>query len=459
MGLGRGFGILTALALTFSVAACGGQPDSAPKHSPSPTGGVSTSPTPSGSPSASGEPVTLTFGVYGDSASVAAYKRIAEAYTDIDPDLTIKVRSWPDEDTMLTDIASGGDVPDVFLSPGASLSELIGVGLIQPVDTFLDARSVDLGDGYSRNAIEAFSQDRRLQCMPYSVSPEVVYVNTALVDFDAMTQQGLPAPTNPTSTSWSLDQFQAALQYATKPRQGIRGVYVDPTVGGLAPWLTGAGASLLDDPADPTRTVYADSKDALTSVLPILGNARFRLRAPSPARGLAAFEQGKVATLVGDRSLVPRLRRVRGLDWDVMAMPGDGGTTGDYTGLCLSAKPSDADTAADFLTYLISSDAVSRLTRSGSVVPVNQQVAYSETFLQPGRPPSHAQLFTTALKTMHALPSVRVLDQLDRTVGPEVRRLLTPSGRADLDQLTADIDDDSRTVFGGKPTASATPTR
>lgn len=456
MGLARGFGILTALALTFTVAACGGQPDSAPTSSPSPTGTTS-SPTPTGSPSASGKPVTLTFGVYGDSAAVSAYKRIAEAYTDIDPDLTLKVRSWPDQDRMLTDIASGGDVPDVFLTPGASLPDLIGVGAIQPVDSFLDARNVDLGDGYSRNAIEAFSADRRLQCMPYYVSPRVVYVNTDLVDFGAMAQQGLPAPTNPAATSWSIDQFQAAMQYAARPRQGIRGVYVDPSVAGLAPWITGAGGSLLDNADNPTRTAFADSLDALSSILPILGNSRYRLGG-TPAHGLKAFEDGKVATLVGERSLVPQLRRVRGLHWDVMAMPGGGGTSGDYTGLCLSAKPSDTDSAADFLTYLITSDAVTRLAESGSVVPVNQQVAYSDTFLQPQRPPSHAQLFTTALKTMHPLPAVGVLDQLDQTVGPQVRRLLTPAGQANLDPLTAQIDDRSRTVFGGQPTSSPTPT-
>lgn len=458
MRLARGFGVLAAVALTLPVAACGGNPDSAPTSSPSPVAGTSTASPGTGAPSASDQPVTLTFGVYGDASAVSAYKRIAEAYTDADPDLTLKMRSWPTQGAMLTDIASGNDVPDVFLTPGASLSELISAGTIQPVDSYLDARSVDLGDGYSRTAIEDFSRDRRLQCMPYTVSPEVVYLNTDLVNFTAMAQQGLAAPTDPTATSWSLDQFQAALQFASRPRQGIRGVYVDPSVEGLAPWLTGAGGSLLDDQTNPTRTAFADSTDALTALLPILGNNRFRLQAASPARGLAAFEDGKVAMLVGDRALVPRLRKAQDLHWDVMAMPGGGGTTGDYTGLCMSAKPSDADSAADFLTYLISSEAVSQLTQSGSIVPVNQQVAYSAAFLQPGRQPSRAQAFTDALKSMHALPSVGVLDQLDQMVGPQVRRLLTPGGQANLDQLTARIDDESRTVFGGQPTSSPSPT-
>jgi len=445
------------MALTLTVAACGGEPDAGPssRSTPSP----STSPSISGSPSASGEPVTLTFGVYGDKSLVKAYRRIAEAYTDTDPDLTLKIRSWPDEESMVTDLASGGKAPDVFLAPGASLSDLIDAGINQPVDSYLDARSVDLGDGYSRTAIEDFSRDKHLQCMPYLVSPLVVYVNTDLVDFAAMRQQGLPAPDpeNPKADSWSIEQFAAALQYASRPKQGIRGVYVEPTVGGIAPWLIGAGGSLLDDAAAPTRTAFGDSKDALSQILDVLDTGRYRLRASGPSQALAAFERGELATIVGDRSLVPALRKAKGLNWDVMALPGGGGTTGDYTGLCLGAHPSDADAAADFLTYLISDDAVGRLSQSGSVVPVNQKVAYDDAFLQPGRAPSHAQLFTDALKGMRPLPSVRILDQLERAVGPEVRKLLTASGRNQLDELSATIDADSQPVFGG-PSPSSTPT-
>lgn len=459
----RGIGILAALGLTVTVAACGADPE---KPSSGPTSSTSTpsaTASPSTGPSASSadsdKPVTLTLGVYGSRELVNAYRRISQAYTDIDPNLTVKIKSWPDEDTMVTDIASGGKAPDVFLSPGASLSELITLGLIQPVDSYLDARNVDLGDGYSRTAIEDFSRDKRLQCMPYSVSPQVVYINTDLVDFDAMAKQGLPAPTSVDATSWSLDQFRAAMQFASKPRQGIRGVYVDPTVTGIAPWLIGAGGSLFDDDADPTRTAFADSQDALSQLHPILGNNRFLLppSARTPSRALSWFEHGKLAAMAGTRALVPTLRKVNGLDWDVMAMPGGAGTTGDYTGLCMSADPSDPDAAADFLTYLISSSAVSKLAKSGSMVPVNQQVAYDDAFLQPNKQPARAHVFRTAVKGMHVLPSGRLLGPLQRAIGPQLQRLLQISNGDKLDRLTNRIDGESQPVFGG-PSPSASPT-
>ena len=97
-------------------------------------------------------------------------------------------------------------------------------GLTRPVDTLLDERGVDFGDAYSRDAIEAFSSDNRLQCMPYGVSPQVVFYNEALVDFARMELRGLDVP-DADHRRWSWDQFVAPrrLRGAPRPRhQGRR---------------------------------------------------------------------------------------------------------------------------------------------------------------------------------------------------------------------------------------------
>ena len=87
-----------------------------------------------------------------------------------------------------------GDVPDVFLVDRADLAYLLDEGVSQPIGERLDERDVDFGDDYSRAALEAFSFDRDLQCMPYGISPLVVYYNTALVDFELMAERGLEVP-------------------------------------------------------------------------------------------------------------------------------------------------------------------------------------------------------------------------------------------------------------------------
>jgi len=445
-------GVLACVALASTLAACGGSgPDAKASRSPSPSPSSASS-----SPSA-GEPVTLTFGVYGGSRVVGAYSAVAKEYRTIDPSVTVKVESWPSESAMVDSLAHGAKAPDVFLTPRADVAALTDVDVIRPVDTFLEARNVDLGDGYSRVAISDFSEDHHLTCMPYSVSPEVLYVNTDLVDFAAMKARGLPVPGNPANGKWSLEQFTAALQFASKPRRGIAGAYVAPTLRGLSPWLAAAGGQLVDDVRTPTTTTFSDSLDALKALQPVLANPRFRLTSKQlrKATPLQWFERGRLAVLPGDRSLVPQLREHAGLHWDVMAMPTNGGgaaTTGDYSGLCLSKVTEDADAAADFLTYLISTDAVTDVAQSGYVVPVNQQVALADGFKQPGRAPANAAVFTDAVKGMAILPAARTLAELQDATATPVRRLFVRG--TDAEVLANRIDELSSALLGPAPSTS-----
>ena len=90
-------------------------------------------------------------------------------------------------------------MPDVFLVSRRDLRWFTESELTRPVDTLLDERGVDFGDVYSRDALEAFSSDNRLQCMPYGVSPQVVFYNEDLVDFVRMELRGLDVPGRPSA--------------------------------------------------------------------------------------------------------------------------------------------------------------------------------------------------------------------------------------------------------------------
>lgn len=435
-------GLLATVALTSTLAACGGS---------QPAGHSSKSSLPSPSPSSStaSRKVTLTFGVYGAPRVVKAYSAVAKAYRRIDPTVTVKIRSWPNQSAMTDSLAHGKAAPDVFLTPRPDVTALTDLDVIQPVDTFLEARNIDLGDGYSRTAIADFSQDHHLTCMPYAVSPEVLYVNTDLIDFAAMAKAGLDVPAHPENGRWDLDQFQAALTYASKPRRGIAGVYVQPTLRGLAPWITAAGGHVVDDATTPTTTTFGDSLDALKSLQPVLATPSERLSASQLAKAtpLQWFERGKLAVLPGERSLVPQLRERAGLHWNVMAMPTNGGaaTTGDYSGLCLSKHAKDADAAADFLAYLISSNAVTDVAKTGYVVPVNQQVAFADGFRQPGRAPANASVFTDAVRGMETLPPARLLGEIQSAVAAPLRRLVAPG--VDLQTVAQRIDEVSNRLL------------
>lgn len=449
--------VAAAVVLTGTLAGCGDdEPGASGTPSATPNSASSGS---SASSASSAEPVTLTFGVYGKSPVVRAYSAAAKAYHQVDPSVTIKIKSWPDEYSMTSSLTGSGEAPDVFLTPRADVSRLSAAGVVQPVDTYLEARNIDLGDSYSRAAVNDFSLDKHLVCMPYAVSPDVLYVNTDLVDFDAMRKRGLDVPDAPETGTWDLDDFAAAMKFATRPRKHIAGMYAAPNLRGLAPWLTAAGGSLVDDPKNPTRLALEDSTDAIKALWPTVLNQRFRLSATQlkQATPLRWFERGQLAVLPGDRSLVPHLRGVPGLHWNVMAIPstGDPATVGDYSGLCLSEQTEDPDVAADFLAYLVSAKAVAEVARTGYVVPVNQQVAYADAFVQPNRAPANAAVFTSAIKGMTAIPAPHTFDQLQIVAGPQISKLLHPG--IDVESVTQTIDDLSTNVL--RPvTPSASPT-
>jgi multiple sugar transport system substrate-binding protein len=323
--------------------------------------------------------------------------------------------------------------------------------LTQPVDALLDERGVDFGDNYSRDGLQAFSSDDRLQCMPYGISPMVIFYNTKLVDFDRMEARGLSVPGE--RLAWSFDQFVAAAEFATRPRRGTRGVYVEPTLEALAPFVYSGAGPLFDDEADPTSLAFSDdtTRDALERTLELLRSPTLTLSEQQLAKRspLAWFKRGKLGMIEGYREMVPELRQVQGLEFDVIAMPSleQSATIGQVTGLCLSDRAADTQAAADFMVHVLGTPSVERVARSGYLVPANLEVALSDAFLQPGRLPEHAPVFNNSVRSIVFLPLLSTWPQLENAIAPALDRLLNQPILDNLEELTEQIDEASRTVL------------
>jgi len=262
---------VAALALTLGLTACQG--DDTEPSSATPT---------KGSASGATEKTALSLGVYGPPAEVAALQEVVDSFNAGSDASHVTLRSWSDHDAMMADLTptrpgAAPRLPDVFMVSRGDLAWLRDSELNQPVDQLLDARGVDFGDGYSRDALEAFSADNRLQCMPYGLSPMVMYLNTDLVDFAAMQDRELDAP-DPEGehTRWSFEQFAAAARFATHPRRGTRGVYIEPTLEGLSPFIYSGGGSVYNDDDPPTSLAFSDdgTRDALERTLELLRKYR-----------------------------------------------------------------------------------------------------------------------------------------------------------------------------------------
>lgn len=395
----------------------------------------------------------LVFAAWGNDAEVAAYQTIIDRYNADSATSDVKLEAWPTAEAMLTAMQTSAVHPDLYLLPREDLAETIAEGRNRPLGDLLDARGVDLGDNFSRDAAIAFSAENKLQCMPYATSPMVIYYNTTLINFEKMAARGLPVP-DEEHTSWSLEDFRAAARFASRPPKGTKGVYISPTLQSLAPFVYSGGGDLVDNDTDPTSLSLADSHsaDALREALHVLKGRRITLTTQQlrekPA--LDWFKQGKLGMIAGYRDLTPELRSAPGLHFDVMPMPrlDHSATVGDLTGVCIAEGPQDrVEESADFLVHLISDDSVRTVSETGYLMPTKLSITFTDAFLQPEQQPANAKAFINATPSIMVPPLIAHWRQLETTADHTLRRLMRAPTLHNLDRELTSLDQNSRPIL------------
>lgn len=451
------------LLLAVSVAACDSE---APRPEPDPGPTTAT-------------PTALTFGVFGNDLEIEAYQSVVDTYNESATGAEVTIESWPDPQMLADAITAGQTPPDVFMLSRADLAEITEAGLNTPLLELVDERGVDTGDNYARDSVLAFSANDELQCMPYDVSPMVIFYNKELIDFERMAERDLPAPppvdegdeatdqtTPPTYDSWTFEEFRAAAEFASRPRRETKGIHIEPTLLGLAPFIYSGGGDVFDDDVQPTSLAFSSdgTRDALTPTLELLRDPALTLteKQLSQATPTEWFKRGRLGMMAGFRSQVPELRAAPGLDFDVMPMPviDEAATVGDISGLCLASETASLPEAADFLVYVVSAEAVARVATAGYLVPANLQVAQSEDFLQSDAKPTSSEVFSTSIRDMRLAPLIDSLRELEAAVEEPLRQLLTMPV-PDLEALTTQIDEESQPILDpdsvtGSPDPDAT---
>jgi multiple sugar transport system substrate-binding protein len=444
--------LVVAAVLAVTAGCSGDKPKARPTQSPTPTG-----------------PALLSFAVYGPPQVITAYAKIAASFTAEHPDTVVNVKPYDSAEAAHAAIAkqlADGDPPDVFLAPLTDLPDLVANKSVRRLDNLLGERNVDFGDGYQRYSLEAFSADNALQCMPVDVSPMVVYYNTDLIDLALLTPPG-SAPVS-AETGWNLEQFAAAAHQVT--RAGSRGVYVAPTLEQIAPFIWSGGGSLVDKLDDPTTLTLSSgsTSKALEQLLevvrdPTITFSRKQLRQHS---ALQRFKSGQLGMMLGFRNLTPQLRAQQGLNFDVMPMPriGSKATAGESSGLCISAKSAHPNKTADFIAYAVSDESSALLAETGYVVPVNLDVANSETFLQPGQEPASSSIFVGTVRNIRRFTSADTWPSVEASTAKLLDGLFYDTVIDPLEGRLKAIDAASAPLFtpiptpSGSPTPSATPT-
>ena len=441
--------VATVMVLGALVTAAACSSDDEPKASPP------TSATPQG-------PTLLTFAVFGPPQVVTAYTKIAADFSAEHPDTIVNIQPYDtraEASAAIQKEIAAGNPPDAFLMSLDDLPRLVEEKAVRRLDELLGERQVDFGDGYQRDALEDFSSENALQCMPVDVSPMVVYFNVDLIHLPTLTtpdQRPITA-----ETGWTIDQFAAAARQATRGK--VRGVYVAPDLDQVAPFIWSGGGHVVDDLDAPTRLTLSDgaSENALEKLLEIVRDPHITFTRQQLAKrsALERFESGKLGMILGFRDLTPVLRAQANLNFDVMPMPkvGSKATVGETAGLCLSSASKHPEKTADFLAYAVSDDASALLAATGYVVPTNLDVVNSDAFAQPAEMPASSAVFANAVRSIHSLPRVPTWTSVATSTAGLLEGLFYDPVIDPLDQRLKAIDAASVPLFTPVPSPSVSP--
>lgn len=430
-------GVVAMVVLVGMLALSNGSEDKEPTSGATPTPRVT----------------DIEFAVWGSAAEIEAYQGVVDDYSASSKDTNVTLASWPDAAAMLEDLRSGAAKPDLYLLPRSELAETIAEKRNRPLLDLALEREIPIGDDFARDAVSAFSVDDDLQCMPYTTSPMVIYYNNELVDFEAMAEAGLPTPAED-HTEWNFAEFRAAAEFASRPRQKTRGVYIEPTLRGLAPFIYSGGGKIFDDESEPKSLALGedDSTGALRQTLELLRDPRLTLSTKQLEQrpALEWFKRGRLAMIAGFRDITPELRATEGLSFDVLPMPSLGAdqTVGELNGVCLApGRPARVESSANFLSYLVSDEAVARVADTGYIQPTKLTVAFSPDFLQPGLAPENSMVFNNVVPSIVLQPLLQDDEELYSLITPDIQALLTMPVLSDLQEVLRAIDEKSRSLL------------
>jgi multiple sugar transport system substrate-binding protein len=277
-----------------------------------------------------------------------------------------------------------------------------------------------------------------------------------------MELRGLDVPAD--HRRWNWDQFVAAADFAARPVRGTKGVAVEPSLAGLAPFIYAGGGDVFDDDSDPSSLAFSseDTQAALETVLQLFRDPKLTLTEDELDEKSAEewFKEGRLGMITGSRALVPELRDVPGLRFDVMPIPSieSTATVGEITALCIAHDAESPATAADFMVYASGSEAVAEVVREGYLQPANQEVTFSDDFLQPAEMPLSATVFNEAATRMVVPPLLDTWDELEEAVAPLLHELLYASPTLDLPLVGEQIDEASQPILSPEEPTPTTST-
>lgn len=391
---------------------------------------------PAASPAATGE-TQLTFLISGDPTDDAAYRALADAFTAANPDVRIDLLNIPSSGDFRRRLAAdfaANTPPDLFLINYRRYGPFVAGGAIEPAGPYL-ARSERIhAEEFYPQALDAFTWQDTLMCLPQNVSSPVVYYNKQL--FDAA---GLAYPAD----DWTLDDFVAAARSLTADLDGDGvvdqyGLGIEPSIVRAAPFIWMNGGDVVDDPERPARLAL-DSPAAREALAWFVGLQSEHHVVPDAVAeaaesSLSRFLRGALGMFVDSRRATPEFRQIDTFDWDVAPLPAGNQRASilHSDAYCMAAAGAHKDAAWRFVEFANTRTGQELLARTGRTVPSRIDLAGDPAFLDPEEKPANSQVFVAAISAVRGLPKLATWLDVEGAIDAELEQAFY--GQVTLDE-------------------------
>jgi multiple sugar transport system substrate-binding protein len=347
--------------------------------------------------------------VFGEPAEAKAFVDVAKGFQDVNPAVKINTTAVPSQPNHLLKLATSfaaGDPPDVWVIDYRRFGLLQNSGVVEPAQSYLDKSTVIKATDFYTKALEPFTVNGQISCIPMNMSSLEVYYNKDLFD-----RAKVPYPKD----GWTWDEFLTAAKAITAlstPEEKIYGVGIDPQLIRLAPFVWQNGGDIVDDPVKPTRLTL-DTPEAREAFqwfvdLQVKHHVVATQEENVSEKDQTRFLFNTLGMWLLSRRVVPALRSSSGFTWDVAPLPQAKTKAGilHSDAYCISKASKNKDLAWKFVEFANGPEGQVIAAKTGRTVPSLKSVAQSTVYLESDKPPASSQVFLDMGPFLRATPQI-----------------------------------------------------
>jgi multiple sugar transport system substrate-binding protein len=356
--------------------------------------------------------------MWGDPAELDVWNKIVADFQSANPGITVSVEvsDWDSYWTKLKTLLAANTPPDVFAIDAPYYLDYQSKGTLLRLQTYIDADPTVL-DGIYPQTLLAYQTPDGYFGIPRDFQTIVLFYNKDM--FDAA-GQAYP------NANWTWDDVRAAAKLLTKDINGDGKIDQYGYTFDMWDMEPGWSEAIWDyggDIISPDHTQTLIGSPEARQAWQMLYDMTFVDKSIPDANtsgqyGGDLFLANVAAMMPMGHWAVPSYSEAS-FKWDVVPMPA--GPAGRFTsvnsaGFVIAKGSKQPDSAWQFLKFVLSPAAQTRLAELGFACPVLQSIAESASFLQQSTPIDH-QVFLDALAYARMKPVFRGYDEWASAVG------------------------------------------